>query len=55
MPQAGFEPTIPASERTQTQDLEPSFSNTYTNTTPNPVAARSKAWVCDPSFPGIAG
>ena len=52
---AGFEPTIAARKRPQTQDLEPNFNNTYTNTTLNPVAARSKAWVCEPSFVGIAG
>jgi hypothetical protein len=53
MPQAGFEPTIPARKRPQTQDLEPSFNNTYTNTTPNPVAARSKGGSETPRLLGL--
>jgi hypothetical protein len=55
MPPAGFEPKIPASERPQTQDLEPNFNNHCTASTPNPVAAPSKAWVCEISFAGIGG
>ena len=55
MSSAGFELTIPASEGPQTHDLDPNFNNTCTNNTPNPAAARSKAWVCEISFAGIVG